>query len=205
MSQQFRPLSVIGLAAAGLLLTGCLASPEATDQGAVNPVNTGTTVSAETPTGSSEAASASASVSPETTGSPSADGSAEDEVILVRGMEHRITEPGSTNVVRCDGGGQVEIRADNVTLTVTGECQEVEIEGSENTVTVQNPDEIEVQGNSNTVTATDIRELALEGGSNSAVLTSVQEIDIQGTKNSVTYETGRPRIDDEGADTTING
>lgn len=203
MSQKFRPLSVIGLAAAGLLLTGCLAGPDSTDQGAANPVNTIATQSAEASTGSSETASASAS--PEAAASPSAAGSGEDEVMLVRGREHRITEAGSTNAVRCDGGGQVEIRADNVTLTVTGDCQEVEIEGLENTVTAEKPDEIEVQGNFNTVTATDIRELALEGGSNSAVLTSVQEIDIQGTKNSVTYESGRPRIDDEGSDTTING
>ncbi|MBE0009143.1 MULTISPECIES: DUF3060 domain-containing protein [unclassified Arthrobacter] len=206
MTHRFSPRLTVGLAAVALLLTGCSTGDNAneivptTDSAAES-----TTESAATTPASPSAASTS-EVSPSTEASPTAAAGAEGTpVTLSAGMDHRITESGSSHTVQCDGGGDVDVRADDVTLTVRGECEEIEIDGSGNTVTAENTREIDVQGNNNSVTATDVRDLSLEGTANTATLTSVEEIDVEGPDNTVTYETGTPEIDDEGSNSTITG
>ncbi|KNC18341.1 hypothetical protein AC792_12665 [Arthrobacter sp. RIT-PI-e] len=123
---------------------------------------------------------------------------------MTREMEHRITEPGTTHTIRCDAGGDIDVRADDVTLTLSGDCEELEIDGSRTTVTSENLNDLDIQGDSNSVTASEVRELSLEGSTNTITLSSVTEIDVEGSDNTVSYESGDPRVDDEGRNTTID-
>lgn len=202
MTHRFSPRLTVGLAAVALLLTGCSTGDNANE---IVPTTESTTESAATAPASPDAASTSAA-SPSTEASPTAAASAEGTpVALSAGMDHRITDNGSSHTVQCDGGGDVDVRANDVTLTVRGECEEIEIDGSGNSVTGENTREIDVQGNNNTVTATDVRELSLEGTANTATLTSAEEIDIEGADHTVTYESGTPQLDDEGSNSTVTG
>ncbi|NJC24120.1 hypothetical protein BJ994_003196 [Arthrobacter pigmenti] len=196
MAHRSRIITVTGLVGAGMLLTGCMAGSEPADTTQVQT----TTVPPADPSSADSSDSPSASESATATSSDT--GGA--EVTVSGNMEHRITEQGSTHTVRCDGGGDVDVRADNVTLTVSGDCSEIEVDGTENSVTAENSREIDVQGNGNTVEAAEVRELSLEGESNTATLVSVEEIDIEGSDNTVTYESGDPRVDDEGNGSVIN-
>lgn len=206
MTHRFSPRLTVGLAAVALLLTGCSTGDNA------NELVPTTDSAAESTTESPATASAPPSAAPTSEASPSAEasptaaaGGEGAPITLSAGMDHRITESGSSHTVQCEGGGDVDVRADDVTLTVRGECEEIEIDGSGNTVTAENTREIDVQGNNNSVTATDVRDLSLEGTANTATLTSVEEIDVEGPDNTVTYESGTPEIDDEGSNSTITG
>lgn len=212
MTHRFSPRLTVGLAAVALLLTGCSTGDNAndlvptTDSAAQSTTEPAATASASPSAASTSEASPSTGASPSVEASPTAAAGADGTpVTLSAGMEHRITESGSSHTVQCDGGGDIDVRADDVTLTVRGECEEIEIDGSGNTVTAENTREIDVQGNNNSVTATDVRELSLEGTANTATLTSVEEIDVEGPDNTVTYESGNPQIDDEGSNSTITG
>ncbi|GAB3542795.1 DUF3060 domain-containing protein [Arthrobacter tecti] len=196
MAHRSRIITVTALVGAGMLLSGCVAGAEPANTTQVQTTTVPPAAPSSADTSDSPSASGSATATSGDTGGA--------EVTVSGGMEHRITEQGSTQTVRCDGGGDVDVRADNVTLTVSGDCSEIEVDGTGNSVTAENSREIDVQGNGNTVEAAEVRELSLEGESNTATLVSVEEIDIEGSDNTVTYESGDPRVDDEGNGSVIN-
>lgn len=106
--------------------------------------------------------------------------------------------------VRCDSGGEIEVRADNVTLTVTGSCTDIDVEHASGArITAEAVDEVEITGSDNRVIATEVRQIDIEGDRNTVDVDSVGVIDVEGDDNTVTYGRGNPRIGSEGSNNTI--
>ena len=135
---------------------------------------------------------------------PSADASVDPEsgawlVPLTRGGEFETTQNGLTVTIVCDGGGDVDIDANDVVATIVGNCEEIEVDGSNNIVSAENAEEIDVDGANNEITAGDVVEIEVEGTGNVITTTSAIEIEAEGSGNTVRFGSGSPTIDDEGS------
>lgn len=151
--------------------------------------------------------------------SPSAEASALADggvVTIGRGQTYRITADGSTVAVHCDGGGDVDVLADGVTVSITGHGEELEVQGSRAVIRVEEMDDVEivgshndvrvgrtvesdVDGDDNTLRVDRLREIDIDGHRNVVALGSVaREIEVSGDDNRVTWRSGSPEIDDEG-------
>ena len=151
--------------------------------------------------------------------SPSAAASAHADggvVTIGRGQTYRITDDGATLVVHCDGGGDVDVLADGVTVKITGHGAELEVRGSRATIRVEQMDDVDivgshndvrvgrtvesdVDGDDNTLRVDRLREIDIDGHRNVVALGSVaREIEVSGDDNRVTWRSGSPEIDDEG-------
>lgn len=151
--------------------------------------------------------------------SPSAAASAHADggvVTIGRGQTYRITDDGATLVVHCDGGGDVDVLADGVTVKITGRgaelevrgsratiraerMQEVDVVGSRNSVRIGRTIEVDVDGDGNTLRIDRLSEIDIDGHRNVVALGRVaREIEVSGDDNRVTWRSGSPEIDDEG-------
>lgn len=115
------------------------------------------------------------------------------------GEEARTSSDGAT--IQCDGGGDVYVYHDSV--TITGDCQEISIRATGVTVTIEETIELDVLGHGSVVTATTVRELEVVGNGNDVTLESVREIDFEGDDNTVAVASGTPDIDDEGTGNSV--
>lgn len=118
---------------------------------------------------------------------PSADASVDPDsgewlVPLTRGGEFETTQNGLTVTIVCDGGGDVDIDADEVVATIVGSCEEIEVDGANNEISALDVIEIEVEGTGNVITTT-----------------SAVEIEAEGSGNTVRFGSGSPSIEDEGS------
>lgn len=116
------------------------------------------------------------------------EGDAATVVPLARGGEYDITQSGLTISIHCDGGGDVDIDANDVTVDITGNCEDIDVDGNNNVVRAENVDEVEIEGSGNSVT-----------------VLAVREIEVEGSGNTVTYTSGNPVIENEGDNTISEG
>lgn len=129
------------------------------------------------------------------------DAAAQDDTVVLAGDdEHRVTEPGEASV-QCDGGGEVHVLA-AASVTITGQCDEVDIDGDGATVSIEASDDVDIDGSENNVSADEIGDLDIGGDRNTVDVATVREIDVEGDDNTVAYG-GSPGIDDEGDGNTI--
>lgn len=135
------------------------------------------------------------------TAQPTAGAGPADTLTLTRDEDYRNTQSGTALTIVCNGGGDITIDADDVRLRVTGECEDIEIDGSGNDVVVELADELEIDGNSNAFVGGTIRTVDVDGNDNSVRVLSTREIDVEGNANTVTYSDGNPDIDNEGDNT----
>lgn len=135
---------------------------------------------------------------PLTGDSPETDAS--DVVVLTDDDEHRVTEAGQASV-QCDGGGEVYIQT-GASVTITGRCDEVDIDGDGATVMVEFSEDVDIDGSENNLSADEIGDLDVSGNGNVVDVATVREIDVEGDGNTVAYG-GSPEIDDEGDGNTI--
>lgn len=105
--------------------------------------------------------------------------------------------------VECDGGGDIHIEADEVQLTLTGDCEDIEVDGSENSITGEDTASLDIEGDTNSVTLESAGEVTVEGDENSVAVEEATTIDVDGEDNSVTYVSGNPVISSEGNNNSI--
>ncbi len=109
----------------------------------------------------------------------------------------------SPSTVECDGGGEVYVIADGSDVIITGDCTEIDLLGSGNTVEIASSLELDVYGNDNQVGAEDVREVDVYGNGNTVTIGAVSEIDVEGSNNVITFATGNPSIDDDGTGNSV--
>ncbi|WP_326964180.1 DUF3060 domain-containing protein [Arthrobacter sp. PL16] len=114
------------------------------------------------------------------------------------GAEHKITSSGETVTVECSGGGDIDVETDDVDLTVTGDCEDIEIDGNTNKVTGGAADKIDIEGDGNTATSGSVEEVSVDGDRNTIEVEETRDIDVQGDDNTITYQSGDPSIETEG-------
>ena len=114
------------------------------------------------------------------------------------GAEHKITSSTDPVTVECTGGGDIDIETDNVDLTLTGDCEDVEIDGDNNTITGGNADTLDIEGDGNTATTGSVPEVSVDGDNNTIEVGETNDINVEGDENTVTYQTGDPVIETEG-------
>ncbi|MBG6182639.1 hypothetical protein IWX65_000572 [Arthrobacter sp. CAN_A214] len=100
--------------------------------------------------------------------------------------------------IECSGGGDIDVEADDTVLEFTGDCQDIEVDGDNNTITGDNAEKADIEGNNNTVTAATIGEIDVDGDSNTVEVEETRSIDVEGDDNTVTYMSGEPVIETEG-------
>lgn len=120
------------------------------------------------------------------------------DLVLTRDDDYSTTQSGVTLNITCDGGGDIDIDANDVQLQVTGDCQDIDVDGNTNTVDADNVDDLDVDGNGNVISGNNIRSIDVDGDTNTVRVQSATEIDVEGNGNTVTYATGQPSIDNEG-------
>ncbi|MFC3299374.1 DUF3060 domain-containing protein [Arthrobacter agilis] len=208
----------VGLfACAVMLLTAC-STGSSTAPGTVTPDTetsastpmTGETDATSLPTTSRATSSATSDATPSTTalrtanptasatGSASAGGQPAATISLVAGAEHKITGSADPVTVECTDGGDIDIEADNVDLTITGDCEDVEIDGDENTITGGNAETLDIEGDGNTVATGTVPEVSVDGDNNSVEVDETSDVSVEGDENTVTYQSGDPAIETEG-------
>ena len=82
----------------------------------------------------------------------------------------------------CDDDPNPRINGTLATVEVTGECEEVKVRGTANTVTIESTGRLDVDGEAHQVT-----------------VGAVDEIKADGTGNTISYE-GSPDIEDDGCE-----
>lgn len=177
-------------AASVALLTGCASLTGASDSGSatdLDPIN---------PSGGSEESSQTSSADDVANGT-------DWLVPLTRGGDFETTQDGLVVTIVCDGGGDVEIDGNSITATITGSCEDVDIDGAGNTVTIEITDDLEIDGNDNSVSVDTVRELDIDGNDNSVDARSITELDFEGSNNAVTHDGTAPRVEDEGTGNSV--
>lgn len=122
-------------------------------------------------------------------------------VTIVRDQELRVTD--SRALVTCDGGGEIEIAVGVEEVAIIGSCEEIEVDASGATVTVENTDDLNIDGHDNQVQAGAVADLDIEGNGNTVTADTVNEVDLDGNDNTVTWTSGSPEIDDDGSGNTV--
>jgi len=205
----YRPVlrNVLGAAAIVLLASGCTgnAVPGNTtiDLGAA--VHGNAASAAETsgtaPNPGAAAAQTSAAEAPASAGGAA---TAVPGPVLTNGQERNVVLDGQEVELRCDGGGSIDIEANDVVLVVTGHCQDIEVLGFGITLDAELLDKLDVPGNANTITVAEAATLKVEGSDNRIEAGAVGEIDAEGAGNSVSYRAGSPEVEDEGSGNSIS-
>lgn len=115
--------------------------------------------------------------------------------------EHRITDTGAVSVT-CENGGEIYVEA-AAEVTVTGDCQDIDVLADGASLTAEEVHDLDVEGNENQIAVDTVRELDIKGDGNTVGVITVREIDVEGSDNTVTYDEGSPDTDDEGTGNTI--
>ena len=101
--------------------------------------------------------------------------------------------------VTCRDGGDIDLEADDVVLTATGECTAISVDGTGNSVTVERVVELSVDGGHNRVKAVHASELDIDGDRSIIEVRRVDRaLDVEGRGNVVRFA-GSPRTDVESA------
>ncbi|MBP3036594.1 DUF3060 domain-containing protein [Arthrobacter sp. zg-ZUI100] len=180
MYRNFRITAPVLTAFAGLaLITGCTASP------APAPPETGTPESmAASPTDSSASAA------------PGGSGAA---ITLNRGDEHRITEANTSITITCSGGGDINVQANGTSVKTSGQCEDIDIRGNDNSVSGEDAESLDIDGNNNEANLMNVPEIDVDGAENTVGVEETRDIDVEGENNSVTYASGDPLVETTGA------
>jgi len=187
MYRNLRITAPVLTAVAGLaLITGCTADPapmrEETGTPSASSAGTpGSTTSSPTDSSASEA--------------PSASGGA---IALSRGDERRITEENTSISITCSGGGDIDIETNGTSVQTTGQCEDIDIRGNDNSVSGENAESLDIEGNSNSANLMNVPDIDLDGTANTVGVEETRDIDVEGESNSLTYASGDPVIKIEG-------
>jgi len=185
MYRNFRITAPVLTAAAGLvLITGCTnPAPE--------PLETGTpSTSAATPENKTASpADSSASAAPDGSGA---------EITLNRGDEHRITEADTSVTITCNGGGDIDVQTSGTNVKTTGQCEDIDIRGNDNSVSGEDAESLDIDGNKNEVNLMNVPEIDVDGTENTVGVEETRDIDVEGESNSVTYASGDPIVETTG-------
>ena len=188
MYRNVRITAPVLTAVAGLaLITGCTADPAPT------PEATGTP-SATSP-GTPEST---ATASPTDLGASTESGAAGSAITLSRGQEHKITEANTTVSITCSGGGDIDVETNGSTVQTTGQCEDIDIQGNDNSVTGEDAESLDVEGNTNEVTLINVPDIDVDGTGNTVSVEETRDVDVEGENNTVTYTSGDPVIETEG-------
>ncbi|KPN18793.1 DUF3060 domain-containing protein [Arthrobacter sp. Edens01] len=185
MYRSFRVTAPVLTAVAGLaLVTGCTnPAPE--------PLETGIpSTSAGTPE--------SVSASPTDSGTSAASGNSDETITLSRDEEHRITEPNTSITVTCNGGGDIDVQTNGTSVKTTGQCEDIDIRGNDNSVTGENAESLDIDGNNNEANLRNVPEIDVGGTGNTVGVEETRDIDVEGENNSVTYASGDPTVETTG-------
>lgn len=127
-----------------------------------------------------------------------------DEVTISGVDDHHVAEAADTSIV-CDGGGDIHVEA-AAQVTVTGDCEDIEIDVDGATLTAEEVQDLEIDGSDNQVTVDTLRDLEVDGNGNEVEITSIQEeIEVDGSDNTVTYQEGSPQVEDDGSGNSVSG
>lgn len=121
------------------------------------------------------------------------------------GAEHKITSAGQTVTVECAGGGDIDIEADDVQLTFSGDCDDVEVDGDGNSITGGDAAQVDIEGDDNSAALGQVDEVSVDGDRNSVDVEETSDIDVDGDDNSITYASGDPLIETEGTNSVSVG
>lgn len=121
-----------------------------------------------------------------------------ESIVLTRDQDYSTGQSGITLTVRCDGGGDITIGANDVRVQASGNCEDIDIDGNGNSVVAENVDDLDVDGSGNTVQAATARTVEVDGGGNTVRVASTTDIEVEGNANTVTYGGGNPSIENEG-------
>ena len=184
MYRNFRVTAPVLTAVAGLaLITGCTNPAPA-------PLETGIpSTSAGTP--------GSTTASPDSGASAASEGSGE-AITLSRDDEHRITEANSSITVTCNGGGDIDVQTNGTSVKVTGQCEDIDIRGNDNSVSGEDAESLDIDGNNNEANLRNVSEIDVDGTENTVGVEETRDIDAEGESNSVTYASGDPRVETTG-------
>ncbi|RJT75106.1 DUF3060 domain-containing protein [Arthrobacter cheniae] len=195
MRNTYRPAATI-LSAATLLalISGC------TDNATPPPVNAPTgTVSADAPAPVTPEGTSTASTASDSSSTPPAGETATGKPIrLSQEDEHDITSANTTVTIVCEGGGDIDLDADGTTVDITGECEDIDIDGNDNTVTGETVGSLSIDGTNNTATMASAPDIDVDGSTNAVTVEDTRDIDVDGDSNTVTYASGDPSIENEG-------
>lgn len=173
-------------AVAGLaLITGCTADP------APSPEETSSSPSAGTP-------ESTASASPKASGTSAAPSTSGTAITLSRDQEHRITEANTSASITCSGGGDIDVETNGVSVRTTGECEDIDLHGNDNSVSGEDAENLDVEGTNNSANLKNVPDIDVDGTANSVTVEQTGDIDVEGENNSVSYTSGDPVIETEG-------
>lgn len=126
------------------------------------------------------------------------------EVVLGDRDKHRVVDEASA-LVHCDGRAEVTVVASGIEVTITGVCDDIDVDGSGSIISVESTEDLDVDGNGNTVTVVTVDEVSVDGNDNVITADEItRELDLDGNGNTVTYATGSPEVDDDGNGNQIN-
>ena len=184
----FRITAPLLTAVAGLaLITGCTADPAPT------PEATGTP-SASSPGTPDRTATA----SPTDLGASTASGAAGATVTLSRGQEHKITEANTSVSITCSGGGDIDVETNGSSVQTTGQCEDIDIRGNDNSVSGEDAESLDLEGSNNSANLRNVPDVEVDGTGNTVGVEETRDVDVEGENNTVTYTSGDPVIDTEG-------
>ncbi|MCQ1951468.1 DUF3060 domain-containing protein [Arthrobacter sp. zg-Y859] len=182
-------------AVAGLaLIAGCSADPAPTPEETGTPSSTsvGTPESTATASGTDPSAS-------------TASGSSAATITLSRGQEHKITEANTSVSITCSGGGDIDVETNGSTVRTTGQCEDIDIRGNNNSVSGEDAESLDIEGNNNSATLSNVPDIDVDGTANSVGVEETGDIDVEGENNTVTYTSGDPLIETEGTNSVSAG
>ena len=184
MYRNVRITAPVLTAVAGLaLITGCTnTTPE--------PLETGVPSTSNGTPGSTTA-------SPDS-GPSAASGNSDETITLSRDEEHRITEPNTSISITCNGGGDIDVQTNGTSVKVTGQCEDIDIRGNDNTVSGEDAESLDIDGNNNEANLRNVPEVDVDGTGNTVGVEETRDIDVEGESNSVTYTSGDPTVETTG-------
>lgn len=115
-----------------------------------------------------------------------------------RGDQHRITEANSSITIRCNGGGDIDVQTNGTSVKATGQCEDIDIRGNDNSVSGEDAESLDIDGNNNEANLRNVSEIDVDGTENSVGVEEARDIDVEGESNSVTYASGDPTVETTG-------
>lgn len=185
MYRNFRITAPVLTAVAGLaLITGCTnPTPE--------PLETGTpSTSAGTPENTT--------ASPTDSSAAPASGGSGEEITLSRGDAHRITEANTSISITCSGGGDIDVQTSGTSVKTTGQCEDIDIRGNDNSISGEDAESLDIDGNNNEANLMNVPEIDVDGTENTVGVEETRDIDVEGESNSITYASGDPIVETTG-------
>lgn len=185
MYRNVRITAPVLTAVAGLaLITGCSnTTPE--------PLETGIPSTGEGTPGNMTASPTGSSASAVSGGSDAA-------ITLSRGDEHRITEPNTSITITCSDGGDIDVQTNGTNVKTTGQCEDIDIRGNDNSVSGEDAEGLDIDGNNNEANLRNVSEIDVDGTGNTVGVQETRDIDVEGENNSVTYTSGDPIVETTG-------